>query len=252
LTRSISEIDGDRAGGLRHGEALGQPVDGDHLPCAEQNGTADGELADRASAPDRDRVGRLDVALHGALPAGREDIAQEQHLLVGKAAGHLDVGGVRERNAQIFGLAARIAAGEVGIAEQPGRAVAEDGVGQLLVAVRPLADRIVAPLALVALAAPDGEGHHDPVAGLERLVLRADLDHLPHHFMADDVAGFHTGHQVVEQVQVGTADGAARHSDDRVARMLDLGIGHGLVAYVLLAVPDERFHPVLPRILLTR
>ena len=38
-----------------------------------------------------DRVGRLDVALHRGLPAGREDVAEEQHLLVGQAVGNLDV-----------------------------------------------------------------------------------------------------------------------------------------------------------------
>src|SRR5947209_17144080 len=43
----------------------------------EQDGTADRELADRAAAPDRNRIGRLDFALLNGLPAGREDIAEE-------------------------------------------------------------------------------------------------------------------------------------------------------------------------------
>ena len=42
------------------------------------------------AAPDRDGVGRLDVALHGGLPAGREDVAKEQDLLVGQAVRDLD------------------------------------------------------------------------------------------------------------------------------------------------------------------
>ena len=54
------------------------------------------------------------------------------------------VGGVGEGHPQVLGLAARIAAGEVGVAEQACGGVAEGGVGERLVAVRALADREVA------------------------------------------------------------------------------------------------------------
>ena len=57
------EVDRDRAAGARHLEPFGHVVDRDHLLGAEHHGAADRELADRARAPDRDRVGRLDVAL---------------------------------------------------------------------------------------------------------------------------------------------------------------------------------------------
>ena len=96
MTLSVSKLIGDGAAGLRHGEALRHAVDADHLLGAEQDGAADRHLADRPGAPDRDRVGGLDVALHGRLPAGREDVAEEQHLLVGEAVlRHLDVASCR-------------------------------------------------------------------------------------------------------------------------------------------------------------
>ena len=85
ITLSVSKLIGDGAAGLGHAEPLGHAVDGDHLLGAEQDGAADRHLADGTGAPDRDRVGRLDVALDGPLPAGREDVAEEEHLLVREA-----------------------------------------------------------------------------------------------------------------------------------------------------------------------
>ena len=109
-----------------------------------------------------------------------------------------------------------------------------------------LADREIAALALVALAADDREGNDDPVALLELAVdAGADLDDLAHHLVAHDVAGQHAGNEVVEEMQVRAADGAARHLDDGVARILDLGIGDGVAADVFLAVPNEGSHAFL-------
>ena len=55
-------------------------VDGDDLLRAKQHGAPDRHLSNRAAAPDRNRVGRLDVALDGGLPAGGENITQEKKL----------------------------------------------------------------------------------------------------------------------------------------------------------------------------
>ena len=49
----------------------------------------DRELADRAGAPDGDHLAGLDVAHLRAHVAGREDVGEEQHLLVGEAVGTL-------------------------------------------------------------------------------------------------------------------------------------------------------------------
>ena len=69
----------------RHLQPVGEAVDGDHPLGAEQEGAGDRELADRAAAPDGDHVARLDVAHLGAHVAGRQDVGEEQHLLVGHA-----------------------------------------------------------------------------------------------------------------------------------------------------------------------
>ena len=129
------------------------------------------------------------------------------------------------------------------VAKQARRRVPEDFVRDLFLAVGRLADGVVAPLALLTLPAPDGEGHDDAVAFLELAVdARADLDDLAHHLVAHDVAGHHGRDEVVKEMQVGAADGAARHLDDGVAGFLDLRIGDRVVANIFFAVPDERLH----------
>src|SRR5215213_3538003 len=82
----------------------------------------------------------------------------------GRAVRNLDVRCVGKRNANVFRLTARIAAGQVRVAEQASRGVAEDLVGEVLLAVRPFADGEVSALALLTLAADDRERHDDPVA----------------------------------------------------------------------------------------
>src|ERR1700712_331573 len=109
------KIDGDRTAGFRHRQSFGKPVDRNDLLGTEQHRAADRHLSDGAAAPNRDGVGGLDVALHGALPSSWENVRQEQQLLVGNSAGYLDVRGIRKGNAQIFRLATGITAGEVSV-----------------------------------------------------------------------------------------------------------------------------------------
>jgi hypothetical protein len=137
-----------------------------------------------------------------------------------------------------------IAAGDVRVAEQAGRGVAEEGLGQVGVAVGHLADRIVAGLALLALAADHLERHDHPIADLEALGLGlgADLDDLAHRLVSHDVANAHRRDEAVHQVQIGPADAGRGDADDRVLGILDDGIGHFLAAQVLLALPADRLH----------
>ena len=64
--------------------AVGQ-VDGDDVARAEQPGAHDGGQPDRAGADDGDDVARAHLAVeHADLVAGRQDVGQHQHCLVGR------------------------------------------------------------------------------------------------------------------------------------------------------------------------
>ena len=211
-------------------------------PGAEQERAANGELPDRAAAPDRDRVARLDVAELGGHVAGRKDVRQEQDLLVGEAVGNLDRADVGIRNPHIFGLPARVAAEDVRIAKQARRRVAPQLFRGLSIGIAAFAAGIEAVAAEEAFAAGDRERHDDPVAHFQIADAAADLDDLAHRFMAEHVAALHRGNHAVIDVEVGTADRAGGDFDDRVAGVLDLRVGHALAANVMLAVPSQRFH----------
>ena len=103
-----------------------------------------------------------------------------------------------------------------------------------LVRVGALATGIVASLAEEAFAAGDGERHNHTVADLELGVAGADLDHLAHGLVTDDVALLHLGDDAVIDVQIGATDGAGRDLDDRVARIHEYsGLARSRTAYRL-------------------
>ena len=103
-------------------------------------------------------------------------------------------------HAQIFGLAAGIAAEQMRIAEQPGRANGPTASAALAASgLERSQPEIEAALAEEAFAAGDGEGHDDAVADLELLVLGADLDDLAHGLVAEHVAAFHLRDDAVDR-----------------------------------------------------
>ena len=104
---------------------------------------------------------------------------------------HLDRADIGIGHAQIFGLAAGIAAQQMRIAEQAGGRMAPQLRGLLVIGVGALAAGEEAALAEEAFAAGDGERHDHAVADLQLLVLGADLDHLAHGLVAEDVAALH-------------------------------------------------------------
>ena len=77
---------------FRLAQPLGEAIDGDHAPRAEQHGARDREQADRPAAPHRDRVARLDVAVLRGHVAGRQNVGEKQHLLVAQRRRHLAAG----------------------------------------------------------------------------------------------------------------------------------------------------------------
>src|SRR3954470_5993110 len=237
------KVDRNRAACLGHREALRETINRDDLFGPEQHSASDSHLPDRAAAPDRDSVGRLDVALNRSLPAGREYIGQEQQLFVGNTVRNPDVRGLGKRDAKIFRLAAGIAAGQMCIAEQARSRVSESLVCKILVAVRRFANGKVPTPALFAFAADNGEWYHHPIAHLERFPCRrTNLYHLAHGFMAHHVPGFHSGHEVVVEVEVRAANRATGYLDDGVPLLLDPGIGYALTADVRGAMPNECLH----------
>src|SRR3954453_11247967 len=244
----LIEIKGNRAAGFRHAEALRQMIDGDDLPGAEQYRAADRHLADGTAAPNRDRIRRLDVALNGGLPPRRENVAEEENLLVGKALRHLDLRRVGVRHAHILGLPAGVTAGQMRVAEETCGRMSEDFVGKLFVAVGGFANRKIAELALLAFAADNREGHDDADALLQMTIhAGADLDHLAHHLMSHDVAGQHCGNKIVEEMKVRAANRATRYFYDRITRMFDFRIRNAVAANVFLTMPNKGLHIMPPR-----
>ena len=99
-------------------------------PAPSIQRAADGELADRPAAPDRDRVARLDLGLLGGHVAGREDVRQEQHLLVGQAVGHLHGAGVGGRTRRYSACPPAYPPIRWRVAVQPGRGLAHHLAGR--------------------------------------------------------------------------------------------------------------------------
>ena len=154
--------------------------------------------------------------------------------------GHLQRADVGERHARVFGLAAGIAAVHVRVAEQARRGIAVELLRHPGIRVRVVAERPELLLAEVAAAARDGERHHDAIADLQSRVVLADLDDLAHELMAEHVALLHRRDVAVVDVQVGSADRRRRDLDDRVARIQDDRVGHGLDPDRLPCLPSRR------------
>ncbi len=116
--RRLRIVDDFGAAFLRQPQPLRNAIDADHLARAQHLGAANGELSDRSAAPDRDDVTVLDIAVLGRHVAGREDVAQEEHLLVLQIALDLQRSDVGEGHARILRLSAGISAVHVRITEQ--------------------------------------------------------------------------------------------------------------------------------------
>ena len=95
---------------VRHPQPVREPIDRDDLLGAHQACARNREQADRSTAPHRDDLTGLDVAHLRAHVGRREDVGQEQHLLVRQRRRHLDRPDIRERHAHVLRLSARIAA----------------------------------------------------------------------------------------------------------------------------------------------
>src|SRR5205823_8028419 len=71
------------------------------------------------------------------------------------------------------------------------------------------------------------------------------LDHA-HALVAEDRPALHPGDRAVHEVDVRAADRRERDAHDRVARLLDHGIGHVLDAEPVASAVHDGFHVVSP------
>src|SRR5919206_122025 len=207
-------------------------------------------------------VERLEVAVDGALAgldrqalvhqrAGRELVhepavdADDRHDAA-RAAGHdrvaQGVAAVGERDARVLGLAAGVAAGDVRVAEDAARRVAEELLGEPRVRVGVLAHRVELVLAGPAVAAGDRERHDDAVARLQVGDAAPGLDHLPHELVAEDVALLRRRDVAVVEVEVRAADRRRRDPDDRIALVEDRRVRDVLDLDGVAARPDGGPH----------
>ena len=223
----LHEIERLGAGVAGQRQALRHGVDGDDPPGAQQEGAADRELADRAAAPDGDRVAGLDVAEIRRHVAGREDVRQEQHLLVGQPVRHLDRADIGIGHAQIFGLAAGDSrrAGANSRTGRPGEwphsfsAFSWSGLVRSQPEKKPRLQKKHSPQEMVK-----GTTTRSPTFSFLFSAPTSTTSPMVSWPMMSP--RLHRRDDAVVDVQVRAADGAGGDLDDGVARMLDLGIGH--------------------------
>ncbi len=140
--------------------------------------------SDRPGADDCHDIARCDLAVeHTNLEGGRQDVGEEQNLLVRELLGDLVDGVIGERNACILRL-------------QTVDQMAED----------PATTAETLPVAsfLAVATAPAGADarHQHPVADGDRAHARADLLHGADRLVAEHRAGGRLGHIALEDVQV--------------------------------------------------
>ncbi len=239
----LAEVDDLRAQLLRQCETVRIVVDRNHPGCAHHDGRLDREQSDRAAAPHRNRIVGLDVGIFRRHPAGREDVRKEQHLVVFQMVGNDDRADIGKGHAGVFGLSARVAAGQVRIAEQRGHRLAVERRRHILLFSRVgiVAGRILLLLAMETAAAADRERHDDALPFLQ-IARRPRLDDFAHEFMAQHIARRHAGNDAIIQVKVGPADGRAGDLDDRIAGIDNFRIADRVHANVVGSMPGKCSH----------
>ncbi len=199
-------------------------VDGDDPARRVQLSAEYGGEPDGAGADHDDRVARLDLPVeHTHLIGGGEDVGQHEDLLVGRAVGYPERGGVGERHANVLGLGAVDR-----VAEDPAAA------GLAL----PVAGLAAEP----ACPARADAGDQHTVARRERTDAVADLVDGPDRLVTQNPAVAHLRQVALENVQVGTADRGRIHLHDNVAVIGDLGVGYLVPGLAAGTVVNEGSH----------
>ena len=210
-------VDGLRPEALGAGQALGHHVHGEDARRPEERRGLQRHDPDGAEAHDDHGGARLDGGAQRTQVARREDVGEEDRLLVGDALGDGEGEEVGEGHGHGLGLAAR----QVGQRPEGGVLVGEADVG-------------LAGQAGRADAAPDHARDQDAVTPLQAADVWPHFRHRPDGLVTELNAG--PGGRVVVQVQIGSADGGAldRHDDafgtgqDRIGDVLDRDVARSL------------------------
>ncbi len=177
-------------------------VNRNHLLGPQPPGRLNGELPHGSASPYRHGIAGLDAAVLGRHKAGRQNIGKKQRLLVAQAFGNLERTNVRIRYPHVLGLAASIAAIQMGVSEQARARIAVDLFGHVGVGIGVVAQRPHLAGTEEAVAAGNGKRYHHAVADVQVMNGRAEFDHLAHEFMTQDIPFFHGGDHTVVQVKV--------------------------------------------------
>jgi hypothetical protein len=101
----------------RHGQALGDQIDREHVLDAEVEGDPARHLPDGPETDHGERPTRRDLGEHHRLPGGGQDVGQEQEALVRRALRYLDRPEVGLGHAHRLGLGPGHVPVELGVAE---------------------------------------------------------------------------------------------------------------------------------------
>ena len=217
-------------------EAVLLHVDNIDAGRAAQPRRLGGHDAYRTGAENQHGFAAVHLAPVNGRVAGGEDVGQEQGLVVGEGIRDFAGAVVGVGHAHVLGLAAVVAAIEVGVAEQGAALLAHQAaLGAVVLGVGVLAVAGQSVVAEEAGAAGNREGHHHPVAYFQIAHALADFLHDAHELVAEHHrAGL--GQEAVVEVQVGAADGRAGDADNGVAAVFNRGVIHRVDANVADAV----------------
>src|SRR5215216_2675799 len=106
---------------LCHFQALWEAINRDDAGRIEHPGALDRKLTYRATTPNRNRIPRLNISLLSGHITGRENIREEEDLLITKTIFNFERTDIRKRHTDIFCLPARVATHQMRVAKNPGR-----------------------------------------------------------------------------------------------------------------------------------
>src|ERR1700679_3903435 len=119
-------------------------------------------------------------------------------------------------------------------AEQAGGRLSHSLACHLSVGIGSITARIKSLPAKPTVPAADRERNYDPIADRKVSDFGSAFDHLAHILMTENVATLHGRLIAVQKMKVGTADRTDRDFNNRVARMLNFGVGYSVDPHIPL------------------